>query len=236
MFHSKHYILIFLLLVSTLVTAQENTIKAGFTGAFLGDFNLGYERVVNDKNSIHFKIGYWQPSISPFIKDETITPEAYDLIDAKGGIHTSLEYRFYINNRNTLQGFYIAPYLRYYNQGALFFDEIEGDLFDVDARIDNIGLGAQIGYQLIIEEVFTIDFYFFGAGLEKYSLKLDYELQQPKAGFDYNSITDDVSEVFEDINYLESKMEHEINTNNLISKLPFLFPGFRMGISVGFAF
>lgn len=236
MFRIKNLLTIAVLIASSTLFAQENAIKVGLTDALLGNFNLSYERVLNDKNSIQFKIGYWQPSMSPFIKDETITPDAYNLQDSKGGIGTSIEYKFYLSDRNTLQGLYLAPYLRYFNQAALFTDEIDGDLFDVDTRINTIGLGAQIGYQLIIDEIFTIDFYFFGAGLDKYNLKLKYELQQPQTGFDYNTITDDVSEVFEDINYLESRLEHEVNTDDLTSKLPFLFPGFRIGISVGVAF
>ncbi|MBT3386178.1 MAG: DUF3575 domain-containing protein [Prolixibacteraceae bacterium] len=236
MLRLKNILFAVLILVSTFVIAQENVIKVGFTDALLGNFKLSYERVINDQNSIQFKIGYWQPTMSPFIKEQTITPEAYTLLDTKGGVSTSIEYRFFLGKSRAPQGLYIAPYLRYFNQSGMYSDVIGGDTFDVDARLNTFGLGAQIGYQLVIEEVFTIDFYFFGAGLDKYNLKLKYELQQPQTGFDYNTITDDVSEVFENINYLENKLNHEVNTNNLTSKLPFLFPGFRIGISVGFAF
>lgn len=227
---------VLLVFISSVVFAQENSLKTGITDALTGHFNLSYERNVNEKSSIVVKAGYWHPTASPLISDNTITPEAYSLIDAKGGMNVSAEYRFYAGNHLAPEGFYIAPYFRFFNQAALYTDEIGGNLFDVDMDLNTFGLGAQIGYQLITEGGFTMDFYFFGAGVDHYNLKLDYQLQQPRPGFDYSTITDDVSEVFEDINYFESRLEHQVNDDNLLSKLPFLFPGFRFGVSVGYAF
>ncbi len=222
--------------MSSMIHAQDNTFKLGLSDAFLGNFNFSYERTVSEKNSIQFKIGYWQPTLSVFISENTITPEAYELQEARGGLNTSLEYRFYTSQGNAQKGLYIAPYLRYINQSAMFTDEIDGDLFDVDTRLNSVGIGGQIGYQFVINEIFTIDFYFFGAGVDRHAVKLKYTLQTPQSGFDYNTITDDVSEVFEDINYLEKRLKHEVNSNNLTSKLPFLFPGFRFGVNLGVAF
>jgi len=232
----KKSLSILLLFISSIVFSQENSIKSGFTDALTGHFNLSYERAVNAKSSVAFKIGYWQPTASPLISKNTITPEAYEIIDAKGGINTSVEYRFYMGGNMAPDGFYVAPYFRFFNQAALYTDEIDGDLFDVDMKLNTFGLGAQIGYQLIVEGGFTMDFYFFGGGVDRYNLNLDYRLQQPQAGFDYSTITDDVGDVFEDINYLDSRLEHEVNDTNLLSKLPFLFPGFRIGINVGYSF
>ena len=65
---------------------------------------------------------------------------------------------------------------------------------------------------------------------------MKYELQQPITGFNYSSITDDITHVFSDVNYLENRLEHTVSNKNHITKLPFLFPGFRIGINVGVAF
>jgi hypothetical protein len=222
--------------ISVFAFAQDNNIKLGFSDAFLGHLNLSYEKMVSEKNTLQVKIGYWQPTISPFIDDQTISPEAFTLKESNGGLNTSVEYRFYMSGNSTPTGIYLAPYLRYFSQSALFSDQIDGKAFDVDTRLNTVGVGAQIGYQLIINEIFTFDFYFFGAGIDHHNLKMVYQLQQPQAGFDYRSITDDVSEVFEDINCLESKLKHKVSDKNLTSKLPFLFPGFRIGVSVGVAF
>ncbi len=227
----------FLLVIASLSgNAQQNIIKTGITDVLSGHFNLSYERSLNEKQSATLKIGYWKATISPFVSEETITPEAYTFQEAGGGFNASAEYRFYLGASSTLRGLYIAPYFRYFSQAVLFTDEIDTRLFDVHSSLNTSGIGAQIGYQLIVNNAFTVDFYFFGAGVDQYNVKLKYSLQQPQAGFDYNSITDDVSEVFEDINYLESRLEHHVSNDKLISKIPFLFPGFRIGINVGYAF
>ena len=227
---------LFITMIYIGVHAQENTIKTGLTDAVLGHFNLNYERVINEKQSLAIKVGYWKPTVSPLITEDLLTPSAYTMQDEKGGILASMEYRFYMGRNKAPQGLYIAPYLRYINQAAMYTDEIDANLFNVDTHLNTLGVGAQIGYQVIIGDAFTLDFFFFGAGVDHYNTKLVYTLQQPQSGFDYSTITDDVSAVFEDINYLHSRLKNKVNTDNLTTKLPFLFPGFRMGISMGVAF
>lgn len=224
-----------ILLFSINVSAQKNAIKTNFTGFLTGDYSLGYERAVNEKQSITFKAGYLKPTLSPFINSTTITPEVFKIIDADGGANFSAEYRFYMNGR-ALNGLYIAPYARFFSQKNVYTDEISNNQFNVDTRINNFGLGAQLGYQLQLSEQVHIDFFFFGAGLDKYRLKLDYRLKTPVAGFDYNSITDDISDVFSDINYLEKRLEFKVTSQNHVTRLPFLFPGFRLGVNFGFCF
>ena len=225
-----------LLLINASVFAQSNIIKTSFTDDLTGNFNLNYEREIQEKQTLLFKIGFMKPTASPFFSENTLTPEAYTFNDSKGGISTSLEYRFYMTKKGPMQGFYVAPYMRFLNQSMDYFDEINSGNFHVDGGLNSLGLGAVLGYQLIIEEIISLDFYFFGAGIDYHMINLKYELVQPQAGFDYSSIIDDVGEVFQDINYLYKKLEHEVNDDNLTSKLPFLFPGFRIGISLGVAF
>lgn len=227
---------VFLFAFSTVVFSQNNVVKFGFSDIFLGHLNLGYEKVLNDNNSIQVKIGYMEPTKSLFISEKTITPEAYVLKETSGGLNASLEYRFFISRQEIPQGFYIAPYLRYFNQSMIYSDEINDRAFNVDSKLGTFGLGAQLGYQLIVNELFTFDFYFFGAGVDHHTINLKYQLENPQSGFDYGTVTDDVTQVFEDINYLEERLEHTVNDDSLVSKLPFLFPGFRLGMSVGVAF
>jgi hypothetical protein len=107
-------------------------------------------------------------------------------------------------------------------------------LFNVEGSVNTLGLGVQLGYQFLINEKFSVDIGFFGAGIDKNSVKLIYTTTA--TNFNYNSIVDDVSEVFEDIPYFEKRLKNEVNTNNLITKLPFLFPGLRAGFTVGVSF
>ncbi|HKL33150.1 MAG TPA: DUF3575 domain-containing protein [Tangfeifania sp.] len=236
MLKTKIICTVFLFAFSTVAFSQNNAVKLGFSDAFLGNYNLSYEKVINENNSVQLKFGYMNPVSSPFISEKTITPEAYDLKETSGGLNASLEYRFYLSRQEIPQGFYIAPYLRYFTQSMVYSDEINDRAFNVDSKLGTFGLGAQLGYQLIVNEIFTFDFYFFGAGVDRHTINLKYQLKDPQPGFDYGTVTNDVTQVFEDINYLEERLEHTVNDDNLTSKLPFLFPGFRLGMSVGVAF
>ena len=236
MFKLKVLFVILFLAPAWIANAQENTVKAGLSGAFLGDFNLAYERMLNSNRSLQIKVGYLNPVKSPFFSENTITPEAYHFIRENGGITASLEYRFYISEKLSAEGFYIAPYLRWFNQFVDFEDEIESRLYTVNTKLNTVGLGAQLGYQWIIGEMFTLDFHFLGIGLDHYMAQLKYTVDPKPAGFDYSEVTPHIDDVFSDIIYLKNKLKHEINEDNHTSKLPFFFPGFRMGISLGIAF
>lgn len=226
---------IFISFVAVTALAQKNIIKTNFTGFLTGDYGFSYERSVNERQSVTFKAGFLKPTLSPFIRQKTITPDVYDMIGASGGVNFSAEYRFYMSGL-VQNGFYVAPYMRFMNQKNIYTDEIDKNMFDVDTRINNIGIGAQLGYQWQITERIFADFFFFGAGIDKYRLKLNYVLEQPNSTFDYNTLTDDISEVFEDINYLENRLEFDVTKNYHKTRLPFLFPGFRMGINIGVSF
>jgi len=232
----KKSIAILLLLASNALFAQENSLKTSLTDALLGHFNLSYERALTEKGALAVKFGYWQPTSSLLMNKKAFTPEAYNLQQSDGGFNVSVEYRLYLSTKSALNGFYVAPYLRFFNQSGLFEDEIDSRLFDVNVKLNTFGLGAQIGYQWVFNEAFTLDLYFFGAGVDRYGTKIKYTLKQPDANFDYSTITNDVNEVFKNINYLESKLEHEVSNDNHLSKLPFLFPGFRLGMNVGYSF
>jgi len=232
--------LLLLVAITMMITlkagAQDNIIKTGITNAFFGDFNLSYERLITEVSSLNFKIGYFNPMASFTLSEKAITPDEYTFVDAKGGFHTSLEYRFFLTGEKKLQGFYLGPFLRHFNQKVFYTDMIDGDKFNVDARMLNFGLGAQLGYQLMVGKGFTFDFYFLGLGLDRYAGTLKYTLAQPRSGFNYASITDNIDDTFEDYHFLSKNMTHHVKTDRDEVKFPFFLPGIRIGISAGYAF
>lgn len=225
-----------LLLMNCLGQAQSSAVKFGATDAFLGIFNLSNEYAISQSQSIQIKIGYIDPALSPFITEENITPSSYRMEDRNGGINSSLEYRFYVTEGETMQGLYIAPYLRYLNQRADYSDEINANDFMVDFRLHMLGAGAQLGYQMIVAKHLSLDFYFFGAGLDYHMVNLKYKLKQQQTGFNYASIIPDVNNVFKDIDYLHKRLDNKPYDDHLNTKLPFFFPGFRLGLNLGVAF
>lgn len=236
MFKLKLFTVILLLIPGWTILAQENSIKAGLSGSLLGDFNLAYERMLNSNQSLQIKVGYLNPVKSPFFTEKTITPEAYHFIQENGGMSVSFEYRFYISEKLSAEGFYIAPYLRYFNQIVDYEDEIESHVYSVNTKVNTVGMGAQLGYQWILGEMFTVDFHFLGIGVDYYMADLKYTIDPKPEGFDYSSVTPHIENVFSDFIYLKNRLKHEVNEDNHTSKLPFFFPGIRMGISLGIAF
>jgi hypothetical protein len=233
----KSSCLVLTLLLSYFITgAQDNIVKAGVTGLLLGDMNLGYERMMNENSSLNIKLGFLNPTMSPFISENNITPRAYNLVEANGGITASFEYRFYLSPKTGLNGFYIAPYLRYLSLNMVFDDEIEGYDFFVHTKNNSFGMGGQLGYQWIFNELIIIDFFFFGTGIDFHHAEFKYVMENKPPEFSYSMVTTHVDDVFADITYLHKKLTHEINSDNHVTKLPFFFPGIRMGLSVGIAF
>ncbi len=232
----KFRVMIVFLFLSAYAFGQKNVVKAGFSDAFLGNFNLNYERALTQQQSLSIKLGYMMPTRSPFITDAAITPSAYTLEDSKGGINASMEYRFYMNKEASLEGFYIAPYLRFLNQSMDYSDDIDARTFQVDFRLNTLGAGAQLGYQWLIADRVALDLSFFGAGIDYHMVHFKYQLSPQEPGFDYGSIKSEVSDVFKNINYLHKRLKFDKEDDHLTTRLPFLFPGFRVGIHLGVAF
>jgi hypothetical protein len=213
--------------------AQENIVKTSISGFAIGDFSISYERKTFENQSANLRIGYFQPTVSPFIGKKTITPSDYTYKDSDGTLQTSLEYRWYTRKQG-LTGFYFGPYLRYYAIRADYGDVIRADNFNVKGSFNSFGTGVQLGYHFLINRIFSVDLSFFGAGIDYNTVKLVYTTDMQ--GFDYSTIVGDVSKVFEDLPYFEKRLKNTVNPNNLTSRIPFLFPGLKAGITIGVAF
>ena len=233
----KYILSVVVIFVSVIIGfAQENVIKTGLTNALFGDFNLSYERVINENNSLQVKAGYLNPMVSFTISEKLVTPGDYTFVEGKGGFHISAEYRFYLKKGMALKGLYLAPFIRHFNQRLLYTDIISSDLFDVDLKAINFGVGGQIGYQLIINDALTFDFCFIGLSLDHYNGNLKYTLHQPRTGFSYASITDDIDQSLNDYSFLINNRKHYVKADRDDVKIPFFFPGIRIGVSAGIAF
>lgn len=216
--------------------SQENLIKVGLSDIVYGDYSLSYERMINSNNSLTLKVGYLQPNSSLLIKPTYFSTSELTVKSVDGGFNTSAEYRFYLGKQKAPRGFYVAPYARYGQINGVYTDVVRETLFNVSSTGSMMGVGVQLGAQWLIKNLISIDFSFFGAGIERYCAKLQYKTAD-RTDYDYNKITGDIYNYIDDVNYLAKRLTFDVhNPNYMVAKLPFLFPGFRFSVSVGVAF
>lgn len=231
----KKITIVIFFIISMSAFSQENAVKLGLLGFNYGDFAISYERVINTKSSLNYTIGYWNPNISWFdFSSYFETNEGVWLDGINDGFHTSIEYRFYLGNHQPIKGFYLAPYLRYWNLNFQMKDIIDEDNFNIDAKVSSIGLGFQMGYHWLINNKFSIDWYFVGLGVERINLKGSYITAA--SGYNYSTIEDDVEDVFSGFKIIQNRLKTEVTPNALEVKLPIWMPGIKTGLSIGYAF
>lgn len=94
------------------------------------------------------------------------------------GFALTPEYRLYLSEKKgTLHGFYVAPYLRYQNL-TLTVEDIFDNGTDVTgkARLNTYGGGVVAGYQLLLKQRFSLDF-FLGPSYNGGNIKVEAEDQ-----------------------------------------------------------
>jgi hypothetical protein len=231
----KKYIFILLILSSFNVFSQENIIKLGLSGISYGMYSLGYERAITPKSTLNLSLGYWNINASPFLnKNPFEIDQDIRLNNYKWGMNGVIDYRFYVSSQEGLKGLYIGPYLRYWNHSLVLNDSIDNEKFDVNLKFSSIGLGFQMGYQWIISDRISIDWYFIGLGVERIDTRFKYVTKT--VGFDYSSIQDDIIDVFNDFKSLQKQIVTKSYPDNMTAKLPFFAPGIKTGFSIGYVF
>jgi hypothetical protein len=250
----KNTILLSFILLAMTGFAQKNAVKLGLASVKLGDFNVNYERALTEKSSLNFNIGYWNigsSSIDILKNFESNDPDAIKLQKFNGKLHSSLEYRMYVNQKGSMKGLYMAPYIRYWGQEAnmsdvIYINEYQDNYdFSIDAKINSLGAGLQIGYQWIIRDQITIDWYFIGIGVEHMTLNgefrtdqeepYNYETQEDE-NFNYSLISGSVKNTFSDVDFVAKRVKTEAKDDHLLVKIPLWLPGIRSGFTIGFAF
>jgi hypothetical protein len=238
----RKIVLFILLFASITGYTQQNVVKIGLLGLSYGDYSLSYERALGAKSSLNLTAGYMNPNNGflnlyqdIYVQDGVWIGDWYD------GIHASVDYRFYTGEKGTaLRGFYLSPYLRYWNLALLLQDEIEGDYFDVDTKLSSVGVGIQFGYQWLISKKISIDWYFLGIGAQKLTGNASWIIKDESAvkydKFDYNSIIDDVNDPFYKVEYVKKNYSYEVTNSAMNVKVPLWLPDIRTGITIGYAF
>ncbi len=212
----KKILLIVFVLICQFSFAQKNIIKISPIGLTWGEYNLQYERMITDYTSASISASYIQPN---FLQNDIFTVlENYGITRTCNGGAIRLDYRLYSKDKTGPQGFYVGPYLRYTGLGYIFnienlqFPALESGVEELEAgfRFAQMGLGVKLGAQWLFFDCVTVDWNFFGLGVDYYILKLYSEGQTTLAG--------------------------EPHSVQQIDKTDFFLPGISGGFSISYAF
>ncbi len=119
----------------------QNIIKINLFSPVVSTASLFYERALNENSSLQLGLFYTGASIDGTkIRGFGITPE----------------YRFYLSEKGNMQGFFVAPFVRYQNfQLTTEIDEFNTE--EDKATFNGIGGGLLIGGQWIFKKRISLD-------------------------------------------------------------------------------
>lgn len=141
-----------------LVAPEKNVLKINSLSLFLGTGSVFYERKLSDQTSGQLGLAY----VGLKFQDTKFT-----------GILLTPEFRIY-PKKNAIDGFYVAPYLRYQNY-TLQSGVNKGSL-------SSIGGGVLLGREWITKSGFTMDL-FFGGHYGTSNIKVDSGTDSFKTDF-----------------------------------------------------
>ncbi len=162
-------------------TTFKNTVRINVTPILitgqLGSFTVGYERVLNNRQSISANIGHLQ--LPTLITTPDGSPVEWISNLRNTGFIASLDYRFYFKrNRYAVpDGLYWGPFITYYyfdNKARLelFKNDVAQGSADVQTYLSALMVGVQLGYQFVLGKRWTIDLILLGPGVGFYDLQM----------------------------------------------------------------
>jgi hypothetical protein len=199
----KLTVLIISLFLGLFTFAQQNIIKFNPFDWVYGKYNLQYERMLTDYTSASASCSYLNISIPGLDLFRDALSDFGIETSSFSGATVELDYRLYSKNKSGPQGFYIGPYIRYTGLGMT--TKIEDVTLPADAKLDyikagfgftRIGAGVKLGAQWLLWDCVTIDWNFFGLGVDYYALKVFSEGSVTENGKTYSDQKEDYTGLF----------------------------------------
>ena len=164
-----------LLLGATAASAQTNVFKVNLLSPLFKTGSFFYEHKLNDASSVQLGglVTYWgmgDTNISGF----ALTPE----------------YRRYLSNdQQALEGFYVAPFLRYQQLGLRNTStQDDGTELTAKATLSTVGGGVVVGHQWVYRRRVTLDT-FFGPSYNANAVQLKADDGANSGSFDVGSFS-----------------------------------------------
>ena len=218
---------------------KRNVIKWNLTPFLLWskrNINFSYERVLKPNRSFSVNAGYFElPSTG-----------IYDSLNIentkkKTGFTISGDYRFYFKNRNinpAPDGLYWGIYASYHHYQfhntitVINSTAVQGAL-ELDAKLNILSFGVELGYQFVIKERLTIDLIFVGPSMSMYNYQigLQGDLTADKEDEYIQGVVDVLYSLIPGLDRLVD--ERLVNENGVSTSFGF---GFRYMFQIGYRF
>ena len=212
---------------------SENVIKIHPLNYIYGSLSLGYERALDEKNSIDIGIGI--PIEKPFYGElaKAVINDEYTVDESTvSNFHLRAAYRHYTGKQLAPKGFYLEPYLKYQTLKPYLKGWSGDDDGELEGKYSSFVGGFQIGYQFLISKTVTLDWYFLGfeAGIGN----IDFT---GKSSTNLEKYKQDIENGVDGVPYYGDKIKVETVDDHIeVTAKNMFMPLFRSGFSLGIAF
>lgn len=202
---------------------------------FFGKIGIATEYNFKKKKSVTLNVGV--PSAFELKqnidgKDRTLTMKTTSVMAG---------FRMYMGKR-PMTGFYFEPYVKYVNNTASTntdFD-VAGSTkpFLLSSTYSGVGIGAQLGLQMMIAKRLVIDWYIIGPEANNSTFELNAKETGNGPAWDATAAADAKQEIdnfLSDVPLVGSKTTVTVNSaaKNVNATYKGFLPGFRTGLSIG---
>ena len=212
-------------------------VKWAPTGIVFGNINLQGEYNFG-KNSLTAKIGF------PFNKSQTFKYDDKDTKFLMRAVSFLAGYRTYLSKHH-MKGLYFEPYFKYVHHtsegsGATI---LSGDQVTMNFTNDYnaVGVGAELGVQFMVAKNILIDFFFLGPEIN--SAKNNFKSVEISSTIPWTTVKaseaeQEIRDFIDQFPFVRNKVDVMVDQNNktVIAKFKGALPGYRIGVSIGYAF
>lgn len=254
----KKIIILVLLIAPIMSQAQQNSVKLTLSPGLVltNNFGVNYERKITHGLSANLGLNLSAKGSVPF--NGLATRFLGDMLDSAGvnssifntkvvSYGLSLQIK-YFPGKNSLEGFYIAPYVGYQTGHMKPFDFDFPDSSDpsikhggkVEANFSFIGAGLGIGNQWVMNNGLTLDILWLGLGAGANTFKLKgYDSSNGQVN--YAQVDADVRQFLVDEKEIVDKIGATVTTSHSNSQIEIvgkhIFPYLKaLNFSIGYSF
>jgi hypothetical protein len=218
-----------------------NVIKFNPTPMLLFDelrnITFSYERLIKKDRSVSLQLGYL---VVPQVLNDTLFNSVLLNKNNGHGINLALDYRVYPFSRNRRpapDGLYYGGYISFLGSSSEStlhsMDAPEDDNILLNARMNMINLGFELGYQFIFKKKYSIDLLMFGPSISGYWGNLDItgNLNSDLGDQIDEELAAKLKERFPALGYLFSDEDATFSTSKLV-----ISSWFRYSVQFGYHF